>query len=55
MKKTTRIINRAAVEKSLRDLETLFGKKPANTKSNALREQGAGTAGNSLREVQDEC
>ena len=40
MKKTTRVIKRAAVEKSLRDLETLFGKKPL-PKKNAKLELGA--------------
>lgn len=45
MKKPTRKPDRAAVAKSMRDLEILFGKKPPDRNDNAHGKVGAGVTG----------
>ena len=50
-KRTHRKINRAAVEKSLRELSILFGKKPPDRHDNAAGKSGAGDTGNDTRDA----
>ncbi len=47
--------SREAVVKSLRELELLFGKKPADTKQNARLQSGAGDTEKLKVEVHNEC
>lgn len=51
MTKPHRKINRAAVAKSLRELEKLFGKKPPDRNDNAAGKSGAGDTGNLIKGV----
>ena len=52
--KIKRKIDRAAVAKSLHDLEKLFGKKPPAERDNAAGKSGAGETGKLISEVPNE-
>ncbi len=54
MYKPQRKIDQAAVRKSLRELEALFGKKPPDPKENAPQQRGESTTQFLNKEVRNE-